>query len=225
MAVKAAHGSLIQTTGASTAFTDEASTVVTGYQYQLNTAAKRIIDPGTALTVKDNAVAVAATAADFLFGKATLTLDPGAGPVTMSGSYLPLLDIALVRTFSLKVAGTVLDISAVNGGAAKQRLVGLQTADLTLETTAQRYDDLDSGGGVVTIDGAAVALYAGPMLVSILPYSGGDYFRGWFQLVDLESKGDTDGLISLTMTLTGHVRTGTVGTGSTAVTVGFGWGT
>jgi len=223
MAFKAAHGSLVQTPGAATTFTGEACTLLGGTVYQINDTAKRIIDPGTALTVLDAGVADACTAANFLFGKATLTEAPG-GAVTMTGKYLPLLDVALVRSYSLKVSGTVLDSTAINGAGSRTRLLGLQTAEMTLETTAQRYDDLDSGAGVLTIDGAAVALYATPMLVSVLPFTGSAYiFRGWFILDDLESKGSPDGLLTLSMKLSGHVRTGTVGTGSTAVTVGFGW--
>ena len=209
---------------ASTAFAAAASTLVSGTTYQINAAAKRIIDPATALTVLDAAVADAASGADFLFGKATLSEAPG-GAVTMTGSYLPLLNVALVKSFALKVSATVHEISSINGGAAKTRLTGLQDASLALETTAQRYDDLDSGGGVLTIDGAAVALYGTAMLVTILPYTGANYFKGWFMLEALESKGPVDGLLSLSMTLSGHVRTGTVGTGSTAVTVSHGWGT
>jgi len=224
MAAKAAHGSLVQITGSSTAFTGEACTVVDGNTYQLNSASKRIIDPDTALVVNDAGSPDAASAADFLFGKATLSEAPG-GAVTMSGKYLPLLDLALVRSFGLKVSGSVHDTSAINGGASKTRLVGLQDVSLTLETTAQRYDDLDAGAGVVTIDGAAVALYGTPILVSLLPFSGGNYFRGWFLLDALESKGPVDGLLSLSLTLSGHVRTGTVGTGSTAVGISHGWGT
>ena len=224
MASLAAHGSLVQTVGATTAFTGEACTVTTGTTFQLNDATKRILNPAVALIVKDGVTSDPCTAADFLFGKATLT-DAPAGAVTMDGSYLPLLSVALVKSFSLKVSATVLDTTAINAAGVKTRTMGLQSADLTLEAVCQRYDDLDSGAGVLTIDGAAVALYGGPMLISILPASGATAFRGWFHLEKLESKGSQDGLLTLSMSLSSYARTGTVGSTSLVVPVSIGWAT
>jgi hypothetical protein len=220
MAAIPGYGSVIKIPGTSTAFTGEATTLVSGTTYQINTSAKRVLDPAVAVTVKDGGVAVAVSSVDWLFGKVTLSSAP-AGAVTVDASYLPMLTVAQIREFSIKVSANMLETTNMDTGTARARLKGLATAEVHLLTYDQRETDQDPGAGTQTW----ASNFAGAVMVEIRPNNDTYGFRGWTILESVEDKAAVDGIKELDLNFVGHARSGTAGTGSTNTGSAFGWGT
>ena len=141
MAVNAAYkGKVYVTSYSSDATTGEACSLVSGKTYQLDSAAKQLIDPLTAVVVKDNGSTVSAgniIGINYLFGY--VTFDSGytvTGPVTMDFSYFPRVEIATIMDGSHTVEVEELDIS-VWGVIYKQYIAGqvMANIDFTVEGT------------------------------------------------------------------------------------------
>ena len=100
----AGHLALVKKAGTSTAMSGEAMSLVSGQVYEVTDSARRILDPEVAITVYDNAIAVAAADIeniDYLFGR--VTFDSGysvTGPVTLDANFYPTVNIAAAKEWS-----------------------------------------------------------------------------------------------------------------------------
>ena len=139
MAPRAGYATVLEVGGTSTAFTGEATTNTTGNTYQITNSAKRVLDPAAAVTVKDGGAPVAPASIDWLFGKVTLSSPPG-GAVTIDGSYIPRLTVALGKSAEPAVAIDAIDAS-VFGSQDRAYVAGLRTLTATIETL----DNLEIG--------------------------------------------------------------------------------
>lgn len=127
------YNTLIKTGGTSTAMTDEATTNTAGDTWRINDTAKRVWDPAVALTFEDNLVAIDAgdiLSIDRLFGTVTFTATK-TGPITVAtGNYIPLINVATAKGYSLNMVADVLDdtdfIRAQANGGFRTRLLGIQ---------------------------------------------------------------------------------------------------
>lgn len=192
----AAYNTTVETHGASTAFTGEACSLVSGKTYQIDNTAKRVWVPSVTPTVKDNGVTVAAAnieSYDKLFGKVTFVNSyTVTGPVTVDGNYYPLLTLAECRAVSAEFSVTELNTS-VFGTAGVKRIAGLMDGDVEIDRLDFPDTDLDGGVGEVKL--RALLLARTPLLVSIRPGGAGDYIRGWFIGVADNIKTGVDALV------------------------------
>jgi hypothetical protein len=99
----------VRVTGSPLTLTDEATTTSDSLTFQITDENKRILAPDSEITVKDNGVAVTS-------GYTINRLDGSVkfdatktGPVTISGSYLPALDVAEAYEFSYSIEADNLD--------------------------------------------------------------------------------------------------------------------
>lgn len=116
---------LKKVSGASTVMTNEATTFVSGKTYQITNSARRILNRLTAVTVRDNLVAVAAAnilSIDYLYGRVTFVPTyTVVGAVDISGAFFATAIIAKGRQFTLTqtaeaVQNTVFETAQANGG-------------------------------------------------------------------------------------------------------------
>lgn len=152
MAKKPGFLASLKFTGASTAVVDQGMTLSSGKTYYTTTAAQNVWDPTVLATFEDNTVPVSANDiedVDYLMGKVTFTSGYSVtGPITMSGNWLEVLDIADARSYSISIPGELLP-SHVLGDGWVDREAGRLDVGLTFEDIdgAQGLTDLDAGGG------------------------------------------------------------------------------
>lgn len=98
----------LMSSGTSTALTTEPMSVVSGKTYKITDATKNVIDYTKAFTIKDNGVAVDHTdpavveSLNLLFGRVTFaSAYTPTGPITITGFYLPMTEIAKGSSFTL----------------------------------------------------------------------------------------------------------------------------
>lgn len=210
----AAHTSVVRGPGASTAFTNEPTTELVGATantvYQLNTDAKRLLDPAVALTVEVDAdgggAGGYATAdpstytVDYLFGIITFLADQGNDAVVrVSGSYLPVIDLVGVTDWSYTATRDVLDDTAINNAAGvRSKKLGLKDLSGSLTLNELLSYDHDPGGGELVLQDA---LDNGtPLLLEVA--SGGKRFRAWVLLESGETGAAVADLIGCTVNFT-----------------------
>lgn len=131
----------IMKSGTATTMTADPMSLVSGKIYRITASTKSVFDRATAITVLDNAVAVDAEdieSIDYLHGR--VIFDAGytvTGPVTITGKYLPMTQIAKANSFTLtQTAGTkdtsVFESAQANGGYRTFEY-GLRTVSLGLK--------------------------------------------------------------------------------------------
>lgn len=135
----AGYKAKIKKPGTPTAMTTEAMTLVSGKTYRINDLTKRVWDRTATFTVFDNAVDHTADvdSFDYLFG--TVTFDAAytvTGPVTVSGTFLPMTDIAAAQSYTLTqtadaIDQTAFDVAQGNGGK-RVFIPGLRTVAVNL---------------------------------------------------------------------------------------------
>ena len=163
--VIAAHqGVTVKFDGTPTSMTAEPMSQITGKYYRVTNAAKRCFDWRQNLNVLDNGVAVAAANIefiDYLNGivkfAASYTVN---GPVTVTGTYLPLTTLGVVKSFDSAFSPDLIDKS-VFGNAHSRVNRGL--CDYAIDLG--QFDHLESAAGVETLE---ASLQAGTVrLISI----------------------------------------------------------
>lgn len=143
----------IKKSGVATTITDEPMSLVSGKTYVITASSKTVLDRTTPYTVKDNTVAVNPTnilSIDYLFG--LVTFKPSytpTGPITISGKYLPMTQVAKAQSFTLTQTAATIDTSdyetaQANGGYMTYDY-GLRTVTLALKgvfAQSNGYEDL-----------------------------------------------------------------------------------
>lgn len=124
------------------ALTDEPmSQVGASLTYQITDAAKQVLNIGAAITIEDNSVVVDAEdieSINYLTGEVTFVVGTTVtGPVTISGEYIPLVEIAGARTFTLTQTANPIDDTDIptaraNGGFRTFDRGGLKTVSLEI---------------------------------------------------------------------------------------------
>lgn len=214
----AAYANTVKVAGSSVVMTGEACSLIATKTYRVTASSKRVLDPATAVVVKDGGVTVAASnyTLNHLFGVvvfgASYTVS---GSITIDGAYLPMLTFAEVREFSLSAQGSLADSTTLDsaGYAAKALTLKDFTASVTSLQSAL-YDNDGGAGSAVVAD-----LHAAGTPVLIEAGAGGYLFRGWAIIESFEEKGSGEGLVELSLSLQGTAIATPAG-GS----VSFGWG-
>jgi len=112
--------------GVPTTLTDEATTQVgTSKTYQITNAAKRVLDPATAIVVKENGAASSAANivnVNALTGEVTfIAAHSPAAPVTLSGKYVPVAAVASVAEVSSNPKLNTADSGLINSSGMEMR--------------------------------------------------------------------------------------------------------
>jgi len=217
----------VKLSGTSTAYTAEGATLVSGTTYRINTAAKRVLDPAAAITVKDAGTPLAADAftVDYLFGTVTLDSAPG-GAVTVDASYFPLWAVAEGNAVSISCARDELE-STIYGNTAHEFTLGLGSASGDIKSFDVQTTDLDTGGGTTlkvqdVFNGSGPSNGANALLEVYLGSAAAlSYFRSWVVLPGLDLEAQVAGLVGATV----KWRSTTLEAASRDERVSFGFGT
>lgn len=143
-----------KTSGSATAMTNEACTLVSGKIYRITSSTKRLMDPATAVVVKDNSVVVVAAdivRIDYLDGTVEFTSGHTvAGAITITAAYLTATQICSMNQFTLTQTADAVDktnmCNVQSNGGFREYEVGLKTVSLSLsgffDATAAFHDSL-----------------------------------------------------------------------------------
>lgn len=201
----------ISVSGTSTAMTAEAMTGSGAGPYQITNSAKRVIDYTAAQpTFYDNGVAISASdisAIDYLQGKVTFTASK-TGPITVDGSYLPLLTVAEARTVSLSFEADELDTS-VFGSQYRTSTQGLKRITGSMEILSLPATDLDPGAGSRSFE---AVFNAGTQIVFTVTPGGVTSHRFVGALFGTETGAPIDGLVTTTIPFTSQAVVAADGT-------------
>jgi hypothetical protein len=136
----AGYVATLKISGTPTTMTGEACSLVSGKTYKITAATKNIIDPNSPVTVLDNAVAVSPSNIDnidYLWGQVTFVSSyTPAGPITITGKYLPSTTIARANGFTLTMTQDAIDDTDFDNAQAsnghRAYIGGLRTVSLAL---------------------------------------------------------------------------------------------
>lgn len=184
----AGYVSKIMKSGTATTFTASGMTLVTGKTYKMTLATQNIWDRKTAVTILDNAVAVSAAnilSIDYLHGQVTfISAYTPTGPITATGKYLPMTQIAGANGFTLTQNANAIDntdyVVAQTNGGYRTYSIGLRTVKLSLK------------GFYNASNGFEALLQSRPEIVIELNIDGGglNVARGWFKPITVGQSGN-----------------------------------
>ena len=200
MAATAGHLATISITGASTTMTGEATTVTSGTSFQMDTAARRIVDPAVALVIKDGGSAWGGTFTfDYLNGIVTLSGAP-TGDVTIDGAFLPSRQITQAYELDVSLSAALAD-SSLLGTAFTQRTRAL--SDITgsmscYDVGLTNYTDVEL---VTLLDNATTKV------IDIAWNGGTNYLRFFAMFENVEPSGSVDGIQSLSASFSANAQT------------------
>lgn len=194
MAASAGYNASIKVGGTATTITDEATTELSAgppQVFQITNAAKRVLDPATAVVIKDNTTAdvTADFTIDFLTGTVT-SATGGYTSVTISGKYIPLHTVAQCTVAAINASVADLDSSELGESFTKLEC-GKATAEVEISRLGAMSDVLD--GGSLTwqslFDGRTFFLLEAVITSTRL-------FVGWGRLLGIPTELPQDGLVS-----------------------------
>jgi predicted secreted protein len=190
---KAGYTGTVKASGVAVVMTAEPLALVSGFVYQITNTAKRLIDPATALVVKENGVpSVLAYTVNYLYGIVTFPSAPTT-PITVDGAYLPLANVAESKGYTLGLTQDMLDRTSFDSAGAMQKLAGLKDATVKLERVSIN-DDIDPvTGGVQSVESRFAA---GTPYVIELGLGGTDSWRGWVTTAGVEIGASVDSLVA-----------------------------
>ena len=208
MGVFAGWQTTLKIGGTPTAMVAEATSVLADdsagrHRRQITNATKRLLDPGSAVTVKDGGVAVASAdvyAIDYLFG--IVTFASGyviGGAITFDASYVPLLTIAEGRAYKLnreagQVDTTTFDSAAGTGG--RRSTPTLLGASGDMELVEGTDPDLDPGADSVVLQ---TLMDQGTAKLIEIQYQTGWYFRAWVLFPGIEKGAEVEDVMKQTV--------------------------
>jgi hypothetical protein len=213
MPALSAHGGTLFVAGGSQSFVGAATARVGGSSspaFRIVSENSRRLDPAVSLAVEVDtsgtgssygAAQAATFTVNYLFGVITFKTSPAAGTlVRVSGSFLPVYPVALVRTLSLSISNDVVEL-LVFGDGYKRREVTLRDFSGELSGLASSSDDLTPGPAVVTL---ASAQASGAAILAEFGRGAGDVFRAWVKLPELSHKLTPGALYEHTIKFVGH---------------------
>lgn len=199
MSSRVGRNALVKVSGTPTAFTDEATTVVTADKvYQITSSAKRVWDQTATITVKDGGVAVNATTDPYSINRLTGTVtftNTTARTITISGTYLPMSTLAKVKNSSYSLTSVSLDDTTYDSAGWTERLTGLHDAEGTL---GRNWEIVGGPAIQAVLTGGTV------IVVSFYTLSSSDPdLLMWAHVTDEIQKAVTTGIVEDEVTITG----------------------
>src|SRR5574343_251248 len=174
----AGHSTVLKVSGTAVAVTGEATTWLGSSRWQVTSTGRRIIDPATAVVVKDGVSTVSSTlyTLDRLFGIVTFVGYTPSGSITFDYSYLPVQTITEVTSFSFSFGPELQESTTYDSGGAKQRTAGLVDGSGSFEFLSLLSADLDSVTGGVQSLASFLANGTAKLLEAKF---GSTYLRAW----------------------------------------------
>lgn len=196
-----AHSARIYSVGASTVMTAEACTLSGGNAIAtITSTVKRIIDPDVTFQVYDNAVLQAATTytVDLLLGIVTKNTGSFTGPVTVTGAYLPRLELDRCTDFSVSLSRDAIPADVFSADSHRRRIMGLISASASVGVIAVPHRDYDTGGGELILEDLAES---GAMTVFEVTWPSGHILRMFCRVSSFERTAEVAGRIEGTLNL------------------------
>jgi hypothetical protein len=178
----------VSVTGTATTMTGEAMGNIAGTTFQITDAAKRIVDPATAIVIKDGGVVWGGTfTIDYLSGMVTLSGAPG-GAVTIDGKYLPARQIAQAYEIDASLNRNLADSSLLGSDFSKRTsTIGDITGSMSCyDTGLEVYTDVD----------LAQILKDGTTKVVEMDWNGTNILRFFALFESIEASASVDGVQS-----------------------------
>lgn len=140
-------------------------------------------------------------AVDYLFGVITFNVAPASGSVVrVSGNYLPVSAVALIRSLSLSVSNDVVELQVLGDGY-KRRAVTLRDFSGEVSGIAPATTDFDSENGIPTFRSS---LSSGAALLLEFGKGSDEIFRAWVKVPELSHKLTPGALYEHTAKFVGH---------------------
>lgn len=182
---------VIKQGGTPTTMTAEAMSLVSGKTYKITNATKQLIDRNTAVIVYDNAVDHTADvlSIDYLFGRVTFkSAYTPTGPITITGKYVPLVELAKYQKFTLTQSMEAINNSDMPTLHANS---GHETFDFGLRTVG-----LEVSGVYASSNGYRAALVSSSELIlEVCPDGGGKTVaRGYYKPSNRKQSGKVGAL-------------------------------
>lgn len=193
MAGQAGYKVQIKIGGTAVPVTDEACTMTSAKNYIITDVDRRCMDRYATVTVSIDATPVDADLifVNYLFGIVVLDASVADGVMTIDYSYVPVVDVACANSFSLEIAGDILDDTCFNQAGFRTKIYGLNDISASLE----KIDLTDKS----FID---AKLARNAVLVEFdFDGTGEDLARGWFIVESDNYSGDVGGLLQESIAL------------------------
>lgn len=194
--------------GASTAYSNEATTKVTANTvYQITDSAKRVLDPSAAPTVEVDLLAngvwsaAGAHSVDYYSGTITFDSDLGATPlVRLSGNYIPVLTVATARGLTYSIERDMLDCTVLNTTGFRSYKPGLAKFSATLDLHENLFEDHDPGGAEQMF--AAKLIDGSAFLLRLRVSNSGTYAMAWMRASTGGAAANVADLVTSTLEVT-----------------------
>lgn len=182
----------IKKKGSTTGMTTEACTLVSGKTYQINATTKRVVDRAVTINVFDNAVNRNAEVLNFNYLTGEVTFKASytvVGPVTITGSYFPMISLGKYTSFTLNQTAVAIKDSDIpemqaNGGVDTYRSGGLREVSLQLPAVFAAADAWDTE-----------LTSREEYIIEVNPDGAGSHVaRGFFKLFDDKQNGNVGAL-------------------------------
>ena len=193
MAATAGYNAALKVGGTATTITDEATTELDAgppQVFQITNAAKQVLDPATAVVIKDETTADVTDDFAIDFNTGTVTSETGGYvSVTISGKYIPLHTVARVQVATINASVAELDKSSL-GNAYTEFDCGQMTAEGEINYLAALSDVLD--GGSLTWQ----SLFDGRTMFLLQAEYASRLFIAWVHLRGVPSELPQGGLVT-----------------------------
>lgn len=197
----AGYSTTIKFEGSPVVMTGEACSALDSKTYHVTNSAKRIIDPDTAVVVKDGGSTVNAAnySVDPMFGVVYFDNAP-AGTVTMDAAYIPTVPFIAVRSYDIKLKRNVIDSTTNDSAGYTERTPGLIDMEGTIKMLSLLYDDQDpSGTNAFVLEDIFAAQT--PFVLEIRSGATGSYLRAWVVLSQVETTGAAQEMLETSITV------------------------
>jgi hypothetical protein len=192
----------INVAAATTVMTNEACSLFSGSNpnavYRITSAAHQIIDPNTAVVVKDNGVTLTPGTQytlDYLFGFIKFVSYTPTTPITINGAWITTTPVQVAKKVSLEGKQDTSDITSFDSGGIRKRLG-------TIVGYSGSFDILENLQNV--LDGASMTLASvlanGSLKMIEVSFGGTGRWRAWVLLdsgkVDAAVAGVVEGSVN-----------------------------
>ena len=134
MSATAGYLAKVRKSGVSTSFTGEATVNTSGNVWRITDTVKRVWDRATVPTFFDDSVAIDVadiSSIDYLFGEVTFT-GVKVGPITVTGSYMPMSLVAGAKSVTLDRASVIHDSTDFSNAGAHEKITGMKDASSSM---------------------------------------------------------------------------------------------
>jgi hypothetical protein len=206
----AGHRTTVKVHGTAVAMTDEACTENSGTEFQISNAAKQVLNPAASVVVESGGTPLVYGTdytLDYLFGRVLMLADRTGETITVTGQYLPLIDVAEARECEFKRSKSLPE-STVFGDAARKRTPALEDLSGSLNTLASLDQEYESGNSLYDAlqDGTAKLLEYGSD-----DFPDGPMLRAWVLFESGNEASKYDGLRESGLSFQGNPPTATNG--------------